>query len=162
MSKNTKKKGTTETGERIVSENRRARHDYEILDSLECGIVLAGSEVKSLRAGTITLTESYGRIRNNEVWLINCDIPEYFDANRFNHKRRRDRKLLLHRREINRFAKKVTEKGITLVPLRLYFRNGKAKLLLGLCKGKQDYDKRESKKQADTARGLRQFTMRRR
>ena len=160
--KQDKKKKEDEGIERVVSENRRARFDYDILESLECGIALVGSEVKSLRAGTISLAESYARIRQNEVFLVNCDIPEYIDANRFNHKRKRDRKLLLHKREIQRFAKRAMEKGLTLVPLRLYFRNGRAKLLLGLCRGKQNYDKRQALKKQDSDRGLRQIKMYRR
>ncbi|MCF0233539.1 MAG: SsrA-binding protein SmpB [Thermoguttaceae bacterium] len=162
MAKNKKTKKEDDGIERVVAENRKARHDYDVLDSLECGIMLVGSEVKSLRDGTVSLAESYARVRANEVFLINCDIPEYIDANRFNHKRKRERKLLMHRREIEKFAKRALEKGLTLVPLRLYFREGKAKLLLGLCKGKQNYDKREAMKKADMERGLRQMKMSRR
>ena len=107
-----KKKEQADDGiERVVSENRKARFDYDVLDQLECGLELVGSEVKSLRAGTISLAESYARVRKNEVFLVNCDIPEYFDASRFNHKRKRDRKLLMHRREIEKFAKRALEKG---------------------------------------------------
>lgn len=147
----------------MVSENRKARHDYHVLETLECGIVLVGSEVKSLRKGNVSLSESYGRIRSGEVWLVGCDIPEYIEANRFNHRPKRDRKLLLHQREIKRFAMRAYEKGLTLVPLKLYFnKEGLAKVLLGLCKGKQDFDKRESKKAAETARGLRMSMMKRR
>ena len=135
---------------------------HDILETLECGIALVGSEVKSLRAGTISLSESYARVRDNEVFLVNCDIPEYIDANRFNHRRKRDRKLLLHKREIQRFAKRALEKGLTLVPLKLYFRGGRAKLLVGLCKGKQNYDKRQAMKKQDVERGLRQMKMLRR
>ncbi|MDO5308361.1 MAG: SsrA-binding protein SmpB [Planctomycetia bacterium] len=164
MAKNKKvKEKKDDSGiERVVAENRKARHDYDILDSLEAGIALVGSEVKSLRHGTVSLSEAYARVRNNEVYLINCDIPEYIDANRFNHKRKRDRKLLLHRREIERFAKKALEKGLTLVPLKLYFRQGHAKVLLGLCKGKQLHDKREALKNDDAKRALRQIKMIRR
>lgn len=160
--KSKEKKKEDDGIERIVSENRKARFDYDVLETLECGIALVGSEVKSLRSGTISLAESYARVRDNEVYLINCDIPEYIDANRFNHKRKRDRKLLLHKREIQRFAKRATEKGLTLVPLRLYFRNGKAKVLLGLCKGKQAHDKRQTIKEREAERGLRQLKMYRR
>lgn len=148
--------------ERVVSDNRKAKHEYFVLDVLECGIALVGSEVKSLRAGTVSLSETYARVRNGEVWLIGCDIPEYTEANRFNHRPRRDRKLLLHRREVIRFANRAFEKGLTLVPLQLYFRGGKAKLLLGLCQGKQKYDKRETEKKRDAERGLRQTMMFRR
>lgn len=160
--KQDKKKKEDDGIERVVSENRKARFDYDILETLECGIALVGSEVKSLRAGTISLSESYARVRGNEVFLVNCDIPEYIDANRFNHRRKRDRKLLLHKREIQRFAKRALEKGLTLVPLKLYFRGGRAKLLVGLCKGKQNYDKRQAMKKQDVERGLRQMKMLRR
>ncbi len=160
--KKDKKKKEDEGIERVVAENRKAKFDYDVLQSLECGIELVGSEVKSLRTGTVSLAESYARVRQNEVYLINCDIPEYIDATRFNHKRKRDRKLLLHRKEIEKFAKRALEKGLTLVPLRLYFRNGRAKLLVGLCRGKQATDKRQALKKADVERGLRQFKMTRR
>ena len=164
MAKNKAKKTSKEDEgiERVVSENRKARFDYDVLESLECGLALVGSEVKSLRSGTVSLAESYARVRKGEVFLLNCDIPEYFDANRFNHKRKRDRKLLLHKREIDRFAKRALEKGLTLVPLRLYFRGGHAKLLLGLCRGKQNFDKRQDIKKRDAERGLRQVKMFRR
>ena len=160
--KDSKKKKEDEGIERVVAENRKAKFDYDVLQSLECGIELVGSEVKSLRTGTVSLAESYARVRQNEVYLINCDIPEYIDATRFNHKRKRDRKLLLHRKEIEKFAKRALEKGLTLVPLRLYFRNGRAKLLVGLCRGKQATDKRQALKKADVERGLRQYKMQRR
>ena len=162
MAKNKKTKKEDDGIERVVSENRKARHDYDVLESLECGIELVGSEVKSLRCGTVSLAECYARVKKDEVFLVNCDIPEYIDANRFNHKRKRDRKLLLHRREIERFAKRALEKGLTLVPLKLYFKNGRAKLLVGLCRGKQNYDKRQALKKADAERGLRQIKMLRR
>jgi SsrA-binding protein len=135
----------------VVSENRRGRHDYEILDTLECGIALLGSEVKSLRAGKISIDEAYGRVEKGEVWLLGCDIPEYDKANQLNHKPRRRRKLLLHRREIAKFAGHAFDKGLTLVPLKLYFSRGRVKLLLGIGRGRKRHDKREKLK-ADTAR----------
>ncbi len=134
-----------------MSENRRGRHDYEILDTLECGIALLGSEVKSLRAGKISIDEAYGRVEKGEVWLLGCDIPEYDKANQLNHKPRRRRKLLLHRREIAKFAGHAFDKGLTLVPLKLYFSRGRVKLLLGIGRGRKRHDKREKLK-ADTAR----------
>ncbi|MDR0522436.1 MAG: SsrA-binding protein SmpB [Planctomycetaceae bacterium] len=162
MSKSKKAKNKPEnTNERTIAENRKARHEYSVLDSMECGIVLAGSEVKSLRNGTAVIGDAYGKVRNGEVWLVNCDIPEYVEANRFNHRPKRDRKLLLHRREIQRFAMRAYEKGLTLVPLKMYFKEGKAKVLLGLCKGKQEFDKRAAKKKAETERGLRLSMMKR-
>ena len=142
--------------ERIIAQNRKARHDYLVLETLECGIMLVGSEVKSLRAGTVSLAEAYGRMRGDEVWLLGCDIQEYVEANRFNHDPRRPRKLLLHRREIRRFADQTRQKGLALVPLKMYFKRGRAKVLMGLCKGKQKHDKRQAMKQAQAHRDIRQ------
>jgi len=146
--------------ERLISQNRRARHDYEVLDTMECGIVLVGSEVKSLRAGKISLEEAYGRMKGGEVWLIGCDIPEYREANRFNHEPKRPRKLLLHRREIAKFASKAYETGYTLVPLKMYFKGGLAKVLLGICRGRKLHDKREKLKKQSVQRDI-QRAMRR-
>lgn len=140
--------------ERLVAQNRRARHEYTVLDTLECGIVLVGSEVKSLRRGTISLDEGYAQVKNGEVWLLGCDIAEYVEANRFNHNPRRPRKLLLHRREVKMFAGKSSDKGLTLVPLKVYFKEGRAKVLLGVCRGKQLHDKRESLKQKTMQREI--------
>lgn len=141
-------------GERVVSENRRARHDYDILDTLECGIALVGSEVKSLRSGRISLEEAYGRVEKGEVWLHGCDIPEYEKANQLNHVPKRPRKLLLHRREIGKFAGHAFEKGLTLVPLRVYFKGGRVKVLLGIGRGRQAHDKRQSLKARDAKREI--------
>ncbi len=116
--------------------------------------MLVGSEVKSLRAGKLSLDESYGRIRDDEVWLVGSDIAEYDKANRMNHDPKRPRKLLLHRREVAKFAAKAREKGLTLVPLKMYFKGGRAKLLLGLCRGKKLHDKREALKKADSERHI--------
>jgi len=148
--------------QRVISENRRARHQYHILDTLECGIVLVGSEVKTLREGRVSLEEAYARVKDGEVWLVGCDIPEYPQASRFNHPPRRPRKLLLHRREIKRFACRAFERGLTLVPLKLYFKSGRAKVLLGLCRGKQLHDKRESMKKAQAQREIQRAMRRRR
>ncbi len=140
---------------RPICENRKARHKFEVLDTLECGLALVGSEVKSLRAGHISLDEAYGRVREEEVWLIGCDIPEYPQATIWNHEPKRPRKMLLHRREVHKFASQAHDKGLTLVPLKLYFNErGVAKVLLGLCRGKQLHDKREAMKKADTRRDL--------
>jgi SsrA-binding protein len=154
-----KKKATADDSsssvQRVISENRKARHRFQIMDTMECGIALMGSEVKSLRSGKVSLEEAYARVRNDEVWLLGCDIPEYKQATVWNHEPKRPRKLLLHRREISKFAGQAHEKGLTLVPLRLYFNDkGKAKLLLGLCRGKQMHDKREALKKADVQRDL--------
>jgi len=116
--------------------------------------MLVGSEVKSLRAGKVSLAEAYGRVKDGEVWLIGCDIAEYFEANRFNHLPRRPRKLLLHRREVKRFASRAFEQGLTLVPLRMYFKRGRAKVLMGICRGRQHHDKREAMKKAEARREM--------
>lgn len=145
----------TQPTERVVSENRKARHRFEILDTLECGIALLGSEVKSLRAGKSSLEEAYARVRDGEVWLLGCDIPEYKQATVWNHDPKRPRKLLLHRREVRNFAALAREKGLTLVPLRLYFSpRGKAKVLLGLGRGRKLHDKREVLKKAESQRDM--------
>ena len=157
MAKTNKKKTAAvekQKGDRPIAENRKARREYEVLDTLECGIVLAGSEVKSLRRGKLSLDESYARMKEGEVWLINCDIAEYVEANQFNHLPKRPRKLLLHRREIRKFASKAYEQGLTLVPLKMYFKEGKAKVLLGICKGRKLYDKREVLKKRTVQRDL--------
>jgi SsrA-binding protein len=145
-----------------ICRNRRAFHEYEVLDRLECGLVLTGTEVKSLRDGHASLEDAYGRIDESEVWLIGCDIPEYAMGNRMNHKPKRPRKLLLHRREIARFAGKACQKGFTLVPLKLYFKNGLAKVELAVCRGKQLHDKRQAQKKADAQKEIRRAMSQRR
>lgn len=155
MAKGAKKDKKAAADETVnICRNRRATHEYEILDTVECGLVLVGTEVKSLRAGLANLEDSYGRIDDGEVWLIGAEIPEYVFGNRLNHKPKRPRKLLLHRREIDRFAGKASEKGLTLVPLRMYFKEGKAKIELAVAKGKQTHDKRESLKKTDAKRQI--------
>jgi SsrA-binding protein len=155
MAKSDKKdKNEAADGTVNICRNRRALHDYEILDRIECGIVLVGTEVKSLRDGHANLEDAYGRIDEDEVWLIGAEIPEYLFGNRLNHKPKRPRKLLLHRREINKFAGKASERGLTLVPLRLYFKEGRAKVELAVAKGKQAHDKRDSLKKADAKREM--------
>ena len=133
-----------------------------MLDTLECGIVLVGSEVKSLRTGRVSLDEAYARVKGEEVWLVGCDIAEYVEANRFNHQPRRPRKLLMHRREVKRFAHRAFEKGLTLVPLEMHFKRGLAKVVLGICRGKQQHDKRQSMKKAEAQRDIQRQMMRRR
>ena len=140
---------------KLVSKNRRAFHEYEISDRLECGLVLTGTEVKSLREGAASLEEAYARIEDGELWLIGSDIPEYSMGNRLNHKPKRPRKLLLHRRELDKFAGKASQRGYTLVPLKLYFRRGRAKVELGIARGKQLHYQRESQKKADATREIR-------
>ncbi|MFM8891709.1 MAG: SsrA-binding protein SmpB [Planctomycetia bacterium] len=148
------KKTDDKPAERVVSENRRARHDYEIVDTLECGIALVGSEVKSLRGGRISLEEAYGRVEGDEVWLLGCDIPEYEKANQLNHVPKRRRKLLMHRREIVRFANRALEKGLTLVPLKMYFKEGRVKVLMGIGRGRQEHDKRQKLKAESAKRDI--------
>src|SRR5690606_4316644 len=134
----------------LVAENRRARFDYEILDTLEAGIQLTGTEVKSLRTGKAQITESYATPENGELWLINAHIPEYLQANRFNHAERRPRKLLVSQKQLAKLSQDVERAGNTIVPLKLYFNErGMAKLLIGVGKGKKNYDKRESQKNRD-------------
>lgn len=147
--------------ERSIAVNRKARRNYEVIDTLECGIALVGSEVKSLRQGKLSLDEAYGRMRDNEVWLVGCDIQEYGFANRLNHEPRRQRKLLLHRREIKKFASRAYQQGLTLVPLKMYFKRGRAKVLMGLCRGRKTYDKRQALKKADMQRDMQRAMQRR-
>jgi SsrA-binding protein len=150
-------------GNRPVAENRKARHKFEVMDTLECGIALVGSEVKSLRAGKISLDESYGRVRDGEVWLVGCDIAEYAHGTVWNHDPRRARKLLLQKRQIKKFAGQAHEKGLTLVPLKVYFNErGIAKVLMGLCRGRKLHDKREAIKKADVKRDIERATRARR
>jgi SsrA-binding protein len=140
----------TEVNTGLVAENRRARFDYEVLDTLEAGIVLTGTEVKSLRVGKAQIAESYVSPERGELWLINAHIPEYLKANRFNHEERRPRKLLVAKKELARLSQDVERKGNTIVPLKLYFNErGKAKLLIGLARGKNVADKRETSRERD-------------
>ncbi len=141
-------------GEKIITLNRRARHDYEIIDTMEAGIELKGSEVKSLRAGQVNLKDSYARIENGEVFLVGCHIAPYSHSSVFNPDPLRTRKLLLHKDEIKRLDRKITEKGYTLVPLSLYFKRGKAKVELALAKGKTLVDKRETIKRKTAKREI--------
>ncbi len=138
------------TIKKVVAENRKARFNYEIVDTYEAGIVLTGTEVKSLREGKANIAESYASDEGGEIWLINSYLPEYLQANRFNHEVRRRRKLLLSKREINRLRIGINREGMTLVPLRVYFTDtGRAKLELALAKGKKLHDKRETQKERD-------------
>jgi len=141
-------------GRKVVVANRKARHEYTLEDSVEAGIVLTGTEIKSVRAAHVNLREAYARVENGEVWLLNCHIAPYEQGNRFNHEPTRKRKLLLHRAQIDRLLGKVNEKGLTLVPLRLYIRNDVAKVALGLVRGKKLYDKREAIARRDAARDV--------
>ncbi|HEX2780233.1 MAG TPA: SsrA-binding protein SmpB [Gemmatimonadaceae bacterium] len=137
-----------------IARNKRARHDYHILETWEAGLVLTGTEVKSLRNGKATLTDAYGIVKDGEVWLLNLHISPYEQGNQFNHEPERTRKLLLHRREIKRLIGAVERQGLTLIPLDLYFKHGIAKVTMALGKGKQLHDKRESAKERDAQREI--------
>jgi SsrA-binding protein len=150
-----------ETGRKLIAQNRRARHDYAIDEVYEAGIVLVGTEVKSLREGRASLVDAYGRVRDGEVWLEGMHIPEYTQGTWTNHEPRRSRKLLLHRGEIAKLVGKTRESGLTLVPLSLYFKDGKAKVELALARGKRSYDKRQSLAARDAAREIERTTGRR-
>jgi len=156
------KSDKADDGLHVVTRNRKAAHEYELSDRLECGIVLVGTEVKSLRDGHCSLDEAYARIEDGELWLVGCEIPEYVMGNRLNHKPKRDRKLLLHRREISKFAGKASERGYTLVPTRVYFKNGRAKVEVAVARGKQLYDKRHALKTAEAKREMDRAMKRRR
>jgi len=140
--------------QRDIAVNRRARHDYFIEETVEAGLVLTGSEVKSLRAGKAQLKDSYAQIKHGELWLLNAHISEYSPSAQFGHEPMRARKLLLHRREIDRLTGQVKESGLSVVALRLYFKHGRAKVELGLARGKKMYDKRESIKERETKREM--------
>jgi SsrA-binding protein len=141
-------------GDRTIATNRRARHDYHILETIEAGLVLKGTEVKSLRAGQVTFKDSYATVRNDEAWLLGCHISPYSHGSDANHNPERDRKLLLHKREIARLSGKVAERGLTLVPLRMYFKQGRAKLELGLGRGKKLHDKRSALQEREVRREM--------
>lgn len=150
-----KKKANLPEGAQIVGQNRKARFNYEIVDSIEAGMMLMGSEVKSLRDGKLTLGDAYAVIEDNEAWLHHAHIGEYGQAGYAGHLPLRKRKLLMHRREIDRLSAKVKEKGFTLIPLEIYFKGGRAKVNLGLCRGKAQHDKRHSIRDKDQARAAR-------
>jgi SsrA-binding protein len=142
------------TGTKVVAENRRARHDYHLSDRVEAGIQLTGTEVKSLRAGQATLQRAFADVRGRELYLVGAHIPEYAQGNMANHDPDRDRKLLLHRREIDQLAGKVAERGFTLVPTRLYFKDGRAKVEIALARGKETRDKRRDLAERDAKRQM--------
>lgn len=139
---------------KVISDNRKARHEFEILERFECGIELTGTEVKSLRLGRATLQDAFARVEDGEAWLYNCNISPYDHGNRFNHEPTRKRRLLMHSREIFKLNQKIKEKGLTLIPLKLYFKRNWVKVDLALAKGKQLYDKRESISKRDSKRSL--------
>src|SRR4051794_2452215 len=149
-------------GTKLIAENRRARHDYHLLERYEAGIALTGTEVKSLRAGRADLARAFADVRGTEVWLVGARIDEYAQGNIANHDPDRDRKLLLHRREIDSLIGAVNQKGLTLVPTRLYFKNGRAKLEVALARGKEQRDKRRDIAKRDAQRDIERALRRRR
>jgi SsrA-binding protein len=149
-------------GQKLIAENRRARHDYHLLDRFEAGLALTGTEVKSLRDSRVSLSQAYADVRDGEVWLVGARIDEYAQGNIANHDPDRDRKLLLHRREIESLIGKVQQQGLTLVPIRLYFKNGRAKLELALARGKEQRDKRRDIAKRDAQREIERALRRRR
>jgi len=154
--KKSKAKASEDPNSRTVTRNRRARHEYEILEELECGIVLTGSEVKSIRNNKVSIEEAYARVKDGEVWLFNADIAVYPQANVMNHEPRRPRKLLLKNREIRKFAETGSQTGLTLIPLSLYFTRGIVKVKLAVAKGRKTHDKREKLKRDTDRREMQQ------
>lgn len=140
-----------------ICTNRKAKREFEILSQLECGIELRGSEVKSIRAGNVSISEAYGRVEDGQVWLINMDIGEYAQANSMNHEPKRKRRLLLHRREIRKFAESSSEKGLTLIPLSMYFTRGLVKVKLAVGRGRRTYDKRQKLRKETDKREMREI-----
>lgn len=145
-----------------MASNRKARHTFEVLEELECGIVLVGTEVKSLRAGECSIQEAYARIQGGELLLVGATIPEYRHGNQQNHETTRTRKLLAHRREIDKWSKRVREKGMTVVPLEVYFQGSRVKVRVGLCRGKKLHDKRATQRDRDDRRQMERALRRRR
>lgn len=146
--------GKNNEKQRPLAQNKKARHDYNILETIEAGIVLTGTEIKSVREGRVTLKDGFAQIKNDEAWLENVHISEYTAGNRFNHDPLRRRKLLLHKKQIVQLGQKTSAKGVTLVPLKVYLKNGFAKVLIGVATGKHEYDKRETIKRRDQEREI--------
>lgn len=162
MAKKQRTQSVMPEGARVLVRNRRALHDYEIHESVEAGIVLVGSEVKSLREGHANLNDAYAEIHDHEAWLVNAQIKEYPWANQFNHEPTRKRKLLLHKREIRRLEVKTQQRGLTLIPLAIYLKNGKIKVELALASGKRLFEKREASREAEAQREIDRELKRRR
>ncbi|MCF7523309.1 SsrA-binding protein SmpB [Levilactobacillus brevis] len=148
------KKKSKKTPDNVLAQNRKARHDYTVLETVEAGIVLTGTEIKSVRERRVNLQDGFAQIRNNEAWLMNVHISEYVQGNRFNHDPLRNRKLLLHKKEIRRLGQATMDKGVTLVPLRMYLKHGFAKVLIGVAQGKREFDKRETIKRREQDRQI--------
>ena len=147
-------KNAEDPNSRVICRNRKARHEYDVIDEVDCGIQLLGSEVKSVRNSKVVIEDAYARVMNGEVWLINSDIAEYPQATMYNHERRRKRKLLLQKREIRKFAEAGENQGLTLVPLSVFLNRGFVKVKLGLCKGRKLHDKRENLKKQEHRREM--------
>ncbi|MFI5616946.1 SsrA-binding protein SmpB [Streptomyces sp. NPDC051567] len=141
-----------ETGRKLIAQNKKARHDYTIIDTYECGLVLTGTEVKSLRQGRASLVDGFVSVEGREAWLYNVHVPEYTQGTWTNHSARRKRKLLMHREEIDKLERKADESGHTIVPLALYFKDGRAKIEIALAKGKKEYDKRQTLREKQDTR----------
>lgn len=148
------KKKTKKTPDNVLAQNRKARHDYAVSETVEAGLVLTGTEIKSLRERRVNLQDGFAQVRNNEAWLMNVHISEYVQGNRYNHDPLRNRKLLLHKKEIRRLGQATMDKGVTLVPLKMYLKHGFAKVLIGVAKGKREYDKRETIKRREQDRQI--------
>ena len=144
----------SEPKRKVLADNRRARHEYEVLDTVETGIELFGTEVKAMRQGKANLQDAFARIDQGEIWLHNCHISPYDHGNRFNHEPNRKRRLLLHKKEILKIKSSIQEKGLTLIPLKMYFKGNWAKVALGICRGKRLYDKRQTIQKRETQRQL--------
>jgi SsrA-binding protein len=155
LAKPSKKTGKKDgSGEHIVAQNRAASYNYHLLEKMEAGMVLTGTEVKSLRAGKANLREAYAEVRGNNVWLVNCHIPQYLPGGPFNHEPLSRRRLLLHKQEILKLAGKTQQKGLTLVPLKIYFRDGIAKCELALARGKKEWDRRQTEREKESRREM--------
>ena len=150
-----KKTGADDPNDRVVARNRRARHDYDFLDTLEAGIVLIGSEVKSVRAGLVNIEGAFATVKGDQLWLIDLDIAEYPQAGVYNHERKRHRKLLVHRRELRKFAESAEQKGLTLIPVDVHLKRGFVKVTLAVAKGRKVHDKRDKLKERESDRALR-------
>ncbi|MBM80751.1 MAG: SsrA-binding protein [Planctomycetaceae bacterium] len=162
MGKKKKQSQQEDLNSKTVCRNRKAWHNYDIIDQLECGLVLHGSEVKSIRNGKMSIDEAYARVREGELWLVGANIGEYPQATVMNHDVLRQRKLLLHKREFRKFAESATQKGLTMIPLAVYFRRGIVKVQIGLAKGKKQHDKRDKMEKAKSKADLRDAMLKRR
>jgi SsrA-binding protein len=155
MAKSKSEQKADASKQRVVVRNRKAAHDFELHDELDCGIVLVGSEVKSIRNSKITIDEAYARLQNGELWLLNADIAEYPQANFMNHERKRERKLLVKKSQLHKFAEQAEDKGLTMVPLSVFFDRGLVKVRLAVARGRKTHDKRDKLKAKDDAREMR-------